>query len=166
MPFVVWTDHKNLEYLRSAKRLNSRQARWNLFFNRFNFHLSFRPGSQNLKPDALSRIFDQSAATRDPGPIVPESCMVRAMTWEIASRGKQALVGIQIPEACPPDRLFTPTPSSRPVYSLGPCFKFFLPSGSQEDCFYYIPDVLVACHGERGEKVCSRLLYLCSLQGF
>ncbi|XP_062414642.1 uncharacterized protein LOC134107167 [Pungitius pungitius] len=25
-PFMVWTDHKNLEYIRSAKRLNSRQA--------------------------------------------------------------------------------------------------------------------------------------------
>lgn len=27
-PFIVWTDHKNLCYLRSAKRLNSRQADW------------------------------------------------------------------------------------------------------------------------------------------
>ncbi len=32
VPFVVWTDHKNLEYIQSAKRLNSRQARWALFF--------------------------------------------------------------------------------------------------------------------------------------
>ncbi|KAI3370722.1 hypothetical protein L3Q82_007101 [Scortum barcoo] len=36
-PFLVWTDHKNLEYIRSAKRLNSRQARWSLFLTRFNF---------------------------------------------------------------------------------------------------------------------------------
>ena len=36
VPFVVWTDHRNLEYIRSAKRLNSRQARWSLFFDRFN----------------------------------------------------------------------------------------------------------------------------------
>ena len=28
--FIVWTDHKNLEYLRTAKCLNSRQARWAL----------------------------------------------------------------------------------------------------------------------------------------
>ncbi len=34
-PFLVLTDHKNLEYLRSAKRLNPRQARWALFFTRF-----------------------------------------------------------------------------------------------------------------------------------
>lgn len=30
VPFLVWTDHKNLEYIRTAKRLNSRQARWSL----------------------------------------------------------------------------------------------------------------------------------------
>eukprot|EP00066_Takifugu_rubripes_P011978 XP_011601244.1 PREDICTED: uncharacterized protein LOC105416325 [Takifugu rubripes] len=30
-PFIVWTDHKNLTYLRNAKRLSSRQARWALF---------------------------------------------------------------------------------------------------------------------------------------
>ncbi|KAI3368651.1 hypothetical protein L3Q82_025653 [Scortum barcoo] len=56
-PFLVWTDHKNLEYIRSAKRLNSRQARWSLFLTRFNFTLSYRPGSRNVKPDALSRQF-------------------------------------------------------------------------------------------------------------
>lgn len=53
-PFVVWTDHKNLEYIRSAKRLNARQARWALFFTRFCFSITYRPGSQNVKPDALS----------------------------------------------------------------------------------------------------------------
>ncbi len=31
-PFSVITDHKNLQYLREAKRLNPRQARWALFF--------------------------------------------------------------------------------------------------------------------------------------
>lgn len=34
-PFIVLTDHRNLEYLCSAKRLNPRQARWALFFTRF-----------------------------------------------------------------------------------------------------------------------------------
>ena len=28
--FEVWTDYKNLEYFRSAKKLNRRQARWSL----------------------------------------------------------------------------------------------------------------------------------------
>lgn len=39
-PFLVWTDHKNLEYLRTAKQLNSRQESWALFFNQFHFTLS------------------------------------------------------------------------------------------------------------------------------
>uniref|UniRef100_A0A8C6PYA9 Reverse transcriptase RNase H-like domain-containing protein n=1 Tax=Nothobranchius furzeri TaxID=105023 RepID=A0A8C6PYA9_NOTFU len=38
--FIVWTDHRNLEYIKTAKRLNSRQARWALFFSRFNITLS------------------------------------------------------------------------------------------------------------------------------
>ena len=70
-PFIVWTDHKNLEYIRKAKRLNSRQARWTLFFNRFNFTLSYRPGSQNAKPDALTRLFDPEALSKETKSILP-----------------------------------------------------------------------------------------------
>ncbi|KAI3367960.1 hypothetical protein L3Q82_026230, partial [Scortum barcoo] len=52
-PFVVWTDHKNLAYIQTAKRLNSRQARWALFFSRFDFvpHLPPRvPQHQARRP--------------------------------------------------------------------------------------------------------------------
>lgn len=35
--FTVITDHRNLECLRDAKRLISRQARWALFLTRFHF---------------------------------------------------------------------------------------------------------------------------------
>lgn len=41
-PFVILTDHKNLEYLQTARRHNSRQARWALFFTRFKFTVSSR----------------------------------------------------------------------------------------------------------------------------
>ena len=30
-PFIVWTDHRNLAYIQTARRPNSRQARWPLF---------------------------------------------------------------------------------------------------------------------------------------
>ncbi|KAI4899522.1 hypothetical protein NFI96_011522 [Prochilodus magdalenae] len=70
-PFLVLTDHKNLEYLRSAKRLNPRQARWSLFFSRFDFKITFRPGSRNTKADSLSRIYDsEDTALPDPEPIL------------------------------------------------------------------------------------------------
>ncbi len=87
-PFIVWTDHKNLEYIRTAKRLNTRQARWTLFFNRFNFVLSYRPGSQNTKPDALSHLFEPTA--KEPEPILPLNRVVGAVTWQIESEVKRA----------------------------------------------------------------------------
>ncbi|KAI2663491.1 Transposon Tf2-6 polyprotein [Labeo rohita] len=53
-PFTVWTDHQNLTVIKQTKQLNPRQARWALFFEHFDFHLSYRPGSKNTKADALS----------------------------------------------------------------------------------------------------------------
>ena len=70
-PFQVWTDHKNLEYLRSAKRLNPRQSRWALFFDRFNFKISFRPGKLNVAADALSRQFSSNDAEQTVNYILP-----------------------------------------------------------------------------------------------
>ncbi|XP_077961190.1 uncharacterized protein LOC144410185 [Gasterosteus aculeatus] len=77
------SDHKNLEYIRSAKRLNSRQARWALFFGRFSFSLTYRPGSRNTKPDALSRVFSREEEGREPDTIVPKHCLVGAALWRI-----------------------------------------------------------------------------------
>jgi len=51
----VWTDHQNLKYFMTAKKLNCRQARWVLFLSRFNFHLHTRWGTLMKKADALSR---------------------------------------------------------------------------------------------------------------
>jgi len=108
VPFIVWTDHKNLEYIRSAKRLNSRQARWALFFGRFDFSLSYRPGSKNIKPDALSRIFDRSERPSTPECILPERLIVSSLTWEVESKVHTALEGVTPPPGCPPSRLFVP----------------------------------------------------------
>ena len=107
-PFIVWTDHKNLEYIRKAKRLNSRQARWTLFFNRFNFVLSYRPGSQNTKPDAVSRLFEPEPPAKEPEPILPLNCVVGAVSWQIESEVKRANGENPTPDGCPANRLFVP----------------------------------------------------------
>ena len=52
---TVFTDHKNLEYFMSAKVLNRRQARWSIPLSRFNFIITYRPGTQQIRSDALSR---------------------------------------------------------------------------------------------------------------
>ncbi len=80
-PFVVLTDHKNLEYLWDAKRLNPRQARWALFFTRINFSISYRPGSRNLKADALSRLHAPEDDCKDPEPILPEDMFLCPIQW-------------------------------------------------------------------------------------
>jgi len=54
----IWTDHKNLEYFMTAKKLNRRQARWSLYLARFDFLLHHRPRHAMGKPDALSRRAD------------------------------------------------------------------------------------------------------------
>ena len=108
-PFIVWTDHKNLEFIRKAKRLNSRQARWALFFNRFSFSLSYRPGSRNVKPDVLSRLFEPEPKTKQTEPILPLNCVVGAVTWPIENEVKQANGVSPSRRGCPDSRLFVPS---------------------------------------------------------
>ena len=59
----VWTDHKNLEYYQTAKKLNWRQAWWSLYLLHFDFELWHRPGSTMGKSDALSRHSDHGSGS-------------------------------------------------------------------------------------------------------
>jgi hypothetical protein len=51
----IWTDHRNLQYFMTSKKLNRRQARWALYLSRFDFELVNKPVSAMGKADALSR---------------------------------------------------------------------------------------------------------------
>jgi len=86
LPFVVLTDHKNLEYLKSAKRLNPRQARWALFFTRFHFTVTYRPGSKNTKADALSRIHEGNEQFPNQETIIPTNLLVAPVQWDISQK--------------------------------------------------------------------------------
>lgn len=55
-PTLILTDHKNLEYFTTTKKLNRRQARWSELLANYDFKIVFRPGKQGGKPDALTRI--------------------------------------------------------------------------------------------------------------
>lgn len=54
--FTVITDHASLKWLMSQTDLNSRLARWALKLQGFSFRIEHRKGSQNVVPDALSRV--------------------------------------------------------------------------------------------------------------
>jgi len=51
----VFSDHHNLEYFTTTKILNRRQARWAQELVSIDFKIFYRPGTQNSKPNALSR---------------------------------------------------------------------------------------------------------------
>ena len=57
-PVEIWTDHKNLEYFMTAKKLNRCQARWSLYLARFDFLLHHHPRRTIGKQDALLRRVD------------------------------------------------------------------------------------------------------------
>lgn len=54
-PFTIWTDHKNLEYFMVKRQLSERQIRWYETLAKFQFSLVYRPGTEAILPDALSR---------------------------------------------------------------------------------------------------------------
>uniref|UniRef100_A0A673Z7X0 Gypsy retrotransposon integrase-like protein 1 n=1 Tax=Salmo trutta TaxID=8032 RepID=A0A673Z7X0_SALTR len=107
-PFLIWTDHRNLEYIRAARRLNPRQARWAMFFTRFNFTLSYIPGSRNRKADALSRLYDTEERTIDPTPILPASCLVAPVVWEVDADIERAVRSEPTPSQCPVGLKYVP----------------------------------------------------------
>ena len=49
----IWTDHKNLEYFMTAKKLNRCQAHWSLYLAHFDFKLIHCPRRSMGKPDML-----------------------------------------------------------------------------------------------------------------
>uniref|UniRef100_A0A3B1ID85 Gypsy retrotransposon integrase-like protein 1 n=1 Tax=Astyanax mexicanus TaxID=7994 RepID=A0A3B1ID85_ASTMX len=109
-PFLIFTDHRNLEYIRAAKRLNSRQARWSLFFTRFNFSVTYRPGSKNGKADALSRMHSNSNNVHNINPktILPPSCIVAPVLWDIDSEIQLEQTHDPIPSHCPVGKTYVP----------------------------------------------------------
>jgi len=64
-PIEIWTNHKNLKYFMTAKKLNRHQACWSLHLARFDFLLHHRPGRTMGKPDALSRRADHGNGALD-----------------------------------------------------------------------------------------------------
>ncbi|XDV24073.1 hypothetical protein PO909_028351 [Leuciscus waleckii] len=108
LPFTVLTDHRNLEYIRAAKRLNPRQARWSLFFSRFDFKVTYRPDSKNGKADALSRQFYSASVSSTSEPILPKTLILAPVQWDIMTEIAVAQSQEQTPSDCPPDRTYVP----------------------------------------------------------
>lgn len=104
---TVITDHKHLQYIKSAKCLNSSQTHWALFFTRFNSIITYRPGSKNTQADALSRSFLRVHEVKSvETTIIPAASIVAGITRDLHSQS--LLQQDQAPEKTPPGILFVP----------------------------------------------------------
>src|SRR5258707_726174 len=70
------TDHKNLEYFTSSKKLLCHQARWAEFLGQFNMKVQFRPGRLGSKLDALTCRWDVYMEGDNLEPAVTNVCPV------------------------------------------------------------------------------------------
>jgi hypothetical protein len=52
-PFVVLSDHKNIQYFITIRKLSEKQVRWSLTFFQFRFQLKFRAKKKAQRPNAL-----------------------------------------------------------------------------------------------------------------
>ncbi|GJS23090.1 putative reverse transcriptase domain-containing protein [Tanacetum coccineum] len=53
--YVVFTDHKSLQYILNQKELNLRQRRWIELLSDYDCEIRFHPGKENVVADALCR---------------------------------------------------------------------------------------------------------------
>ena len=56
IPVKIFTDHKGLMYFAEGQDLSRRQARYLDTLSEFNIKIIYRPGPQNIKADALTRM--------------------------------------------------------------------------------------------------------------
>ena len=119
-PIVIWTDHKNLTYIRDAKRLGPRQACWALFFSRFT--LTYRPDSKNVRADALSWLFPPETSGHSPpqDTIFPPDRVVSVVTWGIESAVRMAERAQPDPGWGPPELSVCPIGGPEQGAAMGP----------------------------------------------
>ena len=92
-PFLIQTDHANLQYWKSPRNLNRHTARWHADLQDYDFVLQHIPGKTNTLPDVLSRLPMQDKGKDD-------------------NKGITVLPTLQINSAlqeCPPGKVLVPT---------------------------------------------------------
>ncbi|KAI2646367.1 Transposon Tf2-8 polyprotein [Labeo rohita] len=91
----------------ALEELNPRQARWALFFTRFRFTITYRPGSKNIPADALSRQTSADLHTESE-PIIPPHLIVSPIIWSLDQDIHQATLQEPAPPECPEGKIYVP----------------------------------------------------------
>jgi Reverse transcriptase (RNA-dependent DNA polymerase)/RNase H-like domain found in reverse transcriptase/Integrase zinc binding domain len=108
--FEVLSDHKNLEYFMTVRKLTERQIRWSLILSRFNFKIRHIDGKDNVLADALSRR-DQDLPANDQDYRIQERQLQLLKPYMVEQAGSPlrpaALTAPVGPRADAPFELFT-----------------------------------------------------------
>ncbi|KAK3574552.1 hypothetical protein QTP86_009552 [Hemibagrus guttatus] len=79
-----------------------------MFFTRFVFTVTYRPGSKNGKADALSRQFEEANEPGQPDLILPATAILAPVQWDLVEEIRRAHADEPPPAGCPPARIFVP----------------------------------------------------------
>lgn len=80
-----------------------------MFFVRFNFTVTYLPGSKNIKADALSREFEPPAAIDQTVPILAPSCFTVTISWTLEETLWVTNKHSTPPSGYPPGWMYVPT---------------------------------------------------------
>jgi RNase H-like domain found in reverse transcriptase len=86
---IVYSDHKNLTYFRTAQKLNDRQARWSLYLSGLDLKLIHLPGTKMVQSDALSRRPDYGTDERmeeEDKVVLPDNLFINLLDTELQER--------------------------------------------------------------------------------
>jgi RNase H-like domain found in reverse transcriptase/Integrase zinc binding domain len=86
---IVYFDHKNLTYFRTAQKLNDRQARWSLYLSGFDLKLIHLPGTKMVQSDALSRRPDYGTDEQmeeEDKVVLPDNLFINLLDTELQER--------------------------------------------------------------------------------
>ena len=81
-PFIILTDHANLQYWKAPKNLNRRTAQWHADLQEYDFVIHHIPKKANMGPDILSRPpnMDQGKGDNQDVVVLPQEKFIRAIT--------------------------------------------------------------------------------------
>jgi RNase H-like domain found in reverse transcriptase len=85
---IVYSDHKNLTYFRTAQKLNDQQARWSLYLSGFDLKLIHLPGTKMVQSDALFRRPDYGTNKRmeEDKVVLPDNLFINLLDTELQER--------------------------------------------------------------------------------
>ena len=96
-PFTIVTDHANLLYWKSPRKLNRRTARWHQELQDYYFELQHTPGRLHTAADALSRPVgsDEGKDDNQEVTMIPEAAFIQVLDEDSPNSLENAIIKTQ-----------------------------------------------------------------------